>query len=460
MGTNVLVKNQEILLTIKRIGINGEGIGYYKRLAVFVVGALPKEEVVVKIVEVNDSFARGELVKIKNNLSPDRVVPPCKYYEKCGGCQLQHVNYPTQLAFKKAIVEEAFDKYYNGELNAQLLKEPIGQEEPYYYRNKVKLPVRYDGEHLVTGLYAMDTNKLVYIDNCLIEKKDLRKVIDDICNYLSKYQIIAFNPKTKDGILRHIVARSSQYTLDIQVTLILYKHDQRTINIAKELINIEHIKSVYISINNDLDAIENFGKEITLIAGEATIVEKLGDFKFELLPNAFFQLNLEQTEKLYQQIAMIAKLKGYEKIVDCYCGVGTIGIWLSKYVKEVRGIDNNKEAIKNANENVKLNNVTNAKFYNGNILNYLNKWETEGFIPDVLVVDPPRTGLDLKLLNYLQTHSIKKIVYVSCNPSTLAKNCNHLQKKYHILTIQPLDMFPNTAAVETIVLLSTRNSNG
>lgn len=453
MDTNVLARNQEILLTIKRIGINGEGIGYYKRLAVFVKGALPREEIIAKVTEVNKQYARAEMIKIKGESSEARVNPPCKYSDKCGGCQFQHVNYLDQCKFKKEIVKEAFDKYYNGKLNEVLFKETIGQDNPYHYRNKVKLPVRYDGEKLVTGLYAMDTNRLVYIDNCLIEKEDLRRVVDQICEYLTKYQIIAFNPKTHDGILRHIIARSSKLSNDIQVTLILYKKDQRTIKVAKELLKIKNIKSVYISINDNLEAIENFGNDTFLVAGTETITEQLGDFKFELLPHAFFQLNLEQTNKLYNEIINLAKLKGYENVIDGYCGVGTIGIFLSKYVKEVRGIDNNKEAIQNANENVKLNGINNAKFYSGNILSYINKWENEGFIPDVLVVDSPRTGLELRLLNYLQTNPVKKIIYVSCNPSTLAKNCNHLQKKYHILAIQPLDMFPNTSNVEAIAVL-------
>lgn len=456
MVTNVLNVKQEILLSIKRIGINGEGIGYYKRLAVFVKGALPKEDVVVKITEVNPQYARGDLIKIKGEPSPLRVKPLCQYYEKCGGCQFQHLSYEGQLTYKKSLVKEAFDRYYDGKLSDKLFKDTIGQDEPYYYRNKVKLPVRYDGDKLVTGLYAMDSNMLVYIDNCLVEKKDLRIAVDRICAYLSRYQVIAYNPKTKDGILRHIVARSSKATSEIQVTLILYKKDQRTINIAKELINIENIVSVYISINDDLDALENFGKETFKVAGVDTIVEKIDNFAFSLRPNAFFQLNLEQTIKLYNEVISVASLKGTEKVVDAYCGVGTIGISLSKYVKEVRGIDTNKEAIINAKENVNLNKVTNAKFYCGNILNYLEKWQQEGFISDVMVVDPPRAGIELKLLNYLQQNPIKKLIYVSCNPATLAKNCNHLQKKYQIQIIKPFDMFPQTANTECVVCLERR----
>lgn len=456
MVTNVVAKNQEILLTIKRIGINGEGIGYYKRLAIFVEGALPGEEAVVKITEVNEQYARADLVRIKKEKSKDRVTPACPYYEKCGGCQLQHVAYPAQLAFKKEIVKSSFDKYYDGSLNEKVLKDTIGMEEPYYYRNKVKLPVRYDGESLVTGLYKADTNQLVYIDQCLIEKKDIRLAIDEICQYLTHHQVIAYNPRLHDGVLRHIVARSSSHTQEIQVTLILYKRDQRTINIAKDLIHINHVESVYISINNDLESIENFGTETFKVAGNDTITEQLGDYTFDLLPTAFFQLNLNQTEKLYTEIVKVAKLKGYEKVVDGYCGVGTIGLWLSKYAKEVRGIDASKEAITNANHNVKENHIQNAHFYSGSILTYLSKWEKEGFTPDVLVVDPPRVGMELKLIHYLQEHPVKKIIYVSCNPSTLAKNCNHLQKKYHILSIQPLDMFPQTANVECVVCLERR----
>lgn len=456
MDTNVLVKNQEILLTIKRIGINGEGIGYYKRLAVFVPGALPSEEAVIKITEVNPTYAKGELVRIKKEKSVDRVDASCPYYQKCGGCQLQHVQYSAQLKIKQEIIREAFDKYYDGKLNEKVLKATIGMKDPYFYRNKVKLPVRYNGESLVTGLYKADSNSLVYIDKCIIEKKDIRQVVDAICMYLTKYQVIAYNPRTHDGVLRHIVARSSALTGEIQVTLILYKRDQRTINIAKDLLHIQPIVSVYISINSDIESIENFGKETFLLAGKDTISEKLGEYNFQLLPTAFFQLNLEQTEKLYSEIAKIAKLKGYENVIDGYCGVGTIGLWLSKQAKEVRGIDNNKEAIQNANQNAHNNHITNAKFYTGSILNYIEKWEREGFIPDVLVVDPPRTGMELKLIHYLQEHPVKKIIYVSCNPSTLAKNCNHLQKKYHILSIQPLDMFPQTSNVECVVYLERR----
>ena len=455
MTPNVLHKNQEVLLTIKRMGINGEGIGYYKRLAVFVPFAIPGEEVVVRITELNEQYAKGKIVKIKAQ-SEKRIQPKCPYYEQCGGCQLLHLDYHEHGRMKKEIVMECFNRYYNGTLNEKIFKDTVDMENPYHYRNKAKLPVRYDGEKLVTGLYAFDSNKLVYIEDCLVEKEDIRVAVKEICEYLSKHQVIAYNPKMRDGILRHLVLRSSTKTNEIQVTLILFKYDQRTINIAKELMNINNVKSVYVSINSEVDAIENFGAETFKVVGNDVIEESLGKYSFKLLPTAFFQLNRTQTEKLYSHIVDVAKLTGNENVVDAYCGVGTIGIWLSEYAKEVRGIDTNKEGIKNAIHNAQDHGLDNARFYTGDILTYLTKWRKEGFIPDVLVVDPPRTGLDLRLINYLQQFPINKIVYVSCNPSTLAKNCNHLQKKYQILKVQPFDMFPQTSNVETVVLLTKK----
>lgn len=456
MVTNVVKLNQEILLTIKRIGINGEGIGYYKRLAIFVDNTLPGEECVVRIVELFDQYAKAVLVRIKNNISPSRVEPKCKYFEVCGGCQLQHVEYNAQLGIKKALVMESFNRYYDGRLNPIIFKDTIGMDCPLHYRNKAKLPVRYDGDKLVTGLYANDSNKLVYVDDCDVEKEDIRACLKEVLSYLTKYQVIAYNPKLKDGVLRHIVLRSSTLTKEIQLTLILFKKDERTEKIAEGLLGIHNIVSVYISINNDLDSIENFGENTYLLKGKETITESIGEFKFELLPTAFFQLNLEQTEKLYNLVVKNAHFSKNDKVLDAYCGVGTIGLFISKNVLEVRGIDTNEEAITNANNNVVINNVKNASYYSGNVLSLLSKWHHKGWDPDVIVVDPPRMGLELKLINYLQEHPVKKIIYVSCNPATLAKNCNHLQKKYHIHNVQPLDMFPNTSNVECVVCLERR----
>lgn len=453
---NTLTLNQELLINIKRIGINGEGIGYYKRLAIFVDGVLPGENVVVRISELYDTYAKAVFVRFKNEPSPDRVRPICPNYTKCGGCQLMHMNYEAQLATKKNLVVEAFDRYFNGTLNEKVFKDTIGADDPWCYRNKVKRPVRYDGEKLVTGLYEAGSNRLIYIDKCHVEDKYITNAMKEICEYLSKYQVIAYNPRLREGILRDIVIRISEKTKDMQVTLILYKKDERTLKIAKGLLTINKVVSVYYSVNSDLEGIENFGEKTTYLIGEETIFDDLDGLRFEILPNAFFQLNHAQTEKLYKEAIRLGHFKGYENVIDAYCGVGTIGLYASKYVTEVRGIDINKEGIINAKKNAEINNIKNAKFYSGNILPHLHDFEKKGFVADVLIVDPPRTGLDINFIRYLQQHPVKKIIYISCNPSTLAKNCNHLNNKYHILVVQPLDMFPQTSAVETICILERR----
>ena len=216
MALNVINKGQEVLLTIKRMGINGEGIGYYKRLAVFIPFALPEEEVVIKISEVKEQYAKAKIVRIKTK-SKDRVEPVCPYYEKCGGCQLFHLDYKAQGKMKKEIVMESFDRYYDGALNPKLFKDTVDMENPLHYRNKAKLPVRYDGDKLVTGLYAFDSNALVYIEDCLVEKEDIRKAVKEICAYLTEHQVIAYNPKGKDGVLRHIVVREVCHKMIITV---------------------------------------------------------------------------------------------------------------------------------------------------------------------------------------------------------------------------------------------------
>ncbi len=450
---NNLTKNQELLITIKRIGINGEGIGYYKRLAIFVNGVIPGEEVTVRVKEVYDKYAKAELVKIKKSNAELRTTPLCKYYGRCGGCQLQHINYDYSLKIKKFLVEEAFKRYYPKDLNPVIFKDVIGMENPWHYRNKTKLPVRYDGEKIVTGLYEENANSLVYIDDCLIEREDIRKCVQQICQVLSKAQIIAYNPRTKEGVLRNIVVRSSKLTKEIQVTLILYKEDKRTIKIAGELIDLENVNSVFYSINSDPDGLETLNTKTIKIIGQDNIKEAIGDYRFNILPASFFQLNLEQTKKLYDYVVSVSKFKGHENVLDAYCGVGTIGLYVSKYVKSVKGIDTNKQAIENAKENALENKANNVDFYFGNLLPHLHTFKAKGWTPDVVIVDPPRSGLDLNVIKYLQDNPVQKIIYVSCNPATLAKNCTHLMSNYVIMSIQPLDMFPQTADVETVVCL-------
>ena len=452
MENRIIKENELLLLTVKRIGINGEGIAYYKRLAVFIPNAIVGEVVEVKITKVFDKYAYGEIVKFKK-ISENRVKPRCDYYEKCGGCSLQHMDYNEQLVQKRNMVIEAFEKYYDGSIDGIPVYNTIGMKNPWNYRNKTQLPARHDGEKVVVGIYAQDTNKLVYIDKCLIESKLISDTMSKVLDYLTKAEIDVYNPRFRQGNLRYIIIRGFEKTNEVQVTFVLMKEEPRILKIFKDVLKIENVKSVNYTINNDPKAVEIISNKVINICGSEKINGTLGDLKFNISPDSFFQLNEEQTIKLYDEVKKAIDPKGDEKILDLFCGIGSIGLYLAKDVKEVRGIDNNRANIVNAREFAAMNGLDNVKFYCSNILPNLDEFDKEKYVPDYLIIDPPRKGMELKLINYIKKSKIKKIVYVSCNPSTLAKNINHLQNDYKVAYIQPLDMFPHTANVETVVLL-------
>lgn len=448
---NILNINESILLTIRRLGINGEGIGYYKRQAVFVKGALPGEVVEVKVTEVQEKYAIAEVTKLKT-ASSERVEPKCPYYGKCGGCQLQHYSYAGQLEAKKELVYEAFQRYYDGNIDKIKFYDTIGMDNPWHYRNKSSLPTRHNGTNVVVGMYQENSNFLIYIDACLVENELIYQVRKDILTILDQEVVSVYNPKARTGSLRHIVIRAFEDTNEVQVTFVMTKEDPKLIQILKKI----KVASTNYSINDDHKSIEIFGPKLVHVSGKDTISGTLSGLNFQISPQAFFQLNSHQTVVLYEEIMRACRLNGSEKVLDCYCGIGSIGMFLAKHVQEVRGIDTNKEGIIDANHFAEINNIKNATFYHGNILPHLHQFEQEGFVPEVIVVDPPRKGMDLNLIKYLQTSNIQKIVYVSCNPATLAKNVNHLQKEYSVKFVKPIDMFPQTANVEAVCLLERR----
>ena len=444
-----------LLLTIKRMGINGEGIGYYKRKAIFVPMAITGEIVEVKITEDLEKYAYGEVTKYKK-MSEHRVKPRCEYYGRCGGCQMQHIDYNYQLEINRDLVKEAFDKYFVGKFGNVEFRNTIGMENPWEYRNKTQLPTRHDGDKVVVGIYEKDSNRLVYIDKCLIENKLISSTMTNILDYLTKASINVYNPRFRQGNLKYIVLRGFEDTNEVQATFVLNEAEHRLINILKDVIKIDNVESVNYTINNDPKSVEIISGKVINIAGSEQIEGKLGHLNFKISPQSFFQLNSEQTTKLYDEIVKAINPQGTEKVLDLFCGIGSIGLYLSKSVKEVRGIDINKENILNAKIFAKDNNIDNSIFYCDKILTKLHEFEKEGFTPDVVIVDPPRKGLELQLINYFQKSNIKKIIYVSCNPSTLAKNINHLSNYYKINYIQPLDMFPQTSNVECVVCLERR----
>lgn len=444
---------QTFPLTIKRLGINGEGVGYFKKQVVFIPGALPGEEVVAEATKIHPKFAEGKIKKIRKK-STHRVAPPCPIYEQCGGCQLQHLDYSQQLKEKRDIVVQAFERYFKHSVNQLNIKETIGMEDPWNYRNKSQFQVGLQKQKVIAGLYGLNSHYLIDIEDCMVQHKATNKVTQVVKRILQDLKISIYNERTRKGLIRTIVTRVGVQTGEVQVVLITAEKEipRKELLVAEITKRLPEVKSIVQNINGNKTSLI-FGDKSYRIHGNEVIQEVLGDLEFELSARAFFQLNPYQTVKLYDEVKAAAKLTGKEKVVDAYCGVGTIGLWLAKDAAELRGMDTIKEAIDDAKKNAKKHGIHNATYVAGKAEEWLPKWVKEGWRPDVIVVDPPRTGCDEKFLETVLKVKPTKLVYVSCNPSTLAKDIDKLSKLYRVEYVQPVDMFPHTAHVEAVAKL-------
>ncbi|WP_163652566.1 23S rRNA (uracil(1939)-C(5))-methyltransferase RlmD [Listeria sp. PSOL-1] len=449
---------QELPVTIKRIGINGEGIGYFKKTIVFVKGALTGEEVVVEVIKVASNYIVAKLKKIKRK-AVDRMVPPCPVYEACGGCQLQHLTYEAQLVFKKDLVKQALERYTSFDLSKMKIRDTIGMDEPFRYRNKSQFQVRKDHFNQInTGLFGAESHDLVPIEDCLVQDERTMKLNNTVRDLLKKFKVSIYNERKGTGIVRTIVTRVGVKTNEMQLVLVTNGRDFPNISeLIKEVCSFHpELVSIVQNINTSKTSLI-FGEETRLLYGKSHLTEKLNQLVFDLSARAFFQLNPVQTEKLYQEVRHAFSFSGNEKLVDAYCGVGTIGLALSNEVAEVRGMDVIPEAISDAKENARKNGVDHVHYEVGQAEELFPKWIKEGYEPDAVVVDPPRTGLDDELLRTLLRVRPKQLVYVSCNPATLAKDLAVLAKRFRIRYIQPVDMFPMTSHVECVVRMQRRN---
>lgn len=451
-----LQMGQSFPVTIKRLGINGEGVGYFKRQVVFIPGALPGEEVVAEVTAIKRGYAEAKIKRIRKQ-SPQRVAPPCPVYEQCGGCQLQHISYEGQLEQKRDIVVQAFERYTKQIADKLDIRSTIGMEDPWHYRNKSQLQVGIDNRRVIAGLYGLNSHELVDISDCMIQHKATNEVTQKVKQILEKLDISIYNEKKHNGIVRTIVTRIAVRTGEIQLVLVTARENfPRKDQFVKQVQTaLPQVKSIMQNINGERTSII-FGDETFRLGGKEVIQEALGDLKFELSARAFFQLNPMQTVKLYDEVKQAAKLTGKEKVVDAYCGVGTIGLWLANEAAEVRGMDIIEEAIEDAKKNARQHGFLNTMYVTGKAEQVLPKWVKEGWKPDVIVVDPPRTGCDDMLLNTILKVKPKRVVYVSCNPSTLAKDVAKLLKDYEVSYVQPVDMFPHTAHVECVLLMTLK----
>ncbi len=451
----LLKKGQNILITIKRIGINGEGIGYYKRKAVFVEGAIPPEEVYVEITDVKDKYAKGTLKKIKIK-AQKRVKPFCKHYYECGGCQLQHIDYSEQLNFKIEMLEESFERYSGYERSDIKFNDIVYAENDKNYRYKLQMPVRNTRNGLVAGLYKTGTNKLTPVLNCPVQNDTINRTLRKVLSICDDYNINAFDPKTMRGLLRYVVIRIAKKTKEMQVTLVVTIFNHVLKDAALKIGRIDGVESVAISKNRDAKNHEIFGETVEILEGKNYITEGINDIRYDLTPKSFYQLNPSAAELMYNIIKENIDFSKKPIIVDAFSGSGTIGLYLARDAREVIGVDLSKESIYAAKHNIKKNNFNNVTYEQGDVLQTLKDFYDEGYNPDVLIIDPPRKGLDNKTMDLFLRKPIKQIIYVSCNPSTLAKNIKVLSKKYKIKSVTPVDMFPHTSHIESVTLLELK----
>ncbi|OWA34483.1 23S rRNA (uracil(1939)-C(5))-methyltransferase RlmD [Saccharibacillus sp. O16] len=455
-----------VVVTIKRIGINGEGVGYYRRKAIFIEGAITDEVVKAEVTEAQDKFLKAKLLEVEKK-SPDRVVPPCPVFGLCGGCQLQHISYEGQLKAKWGIVREAFSRYAG--LHDLKIKPTLGMDRPWDYRNKAQLQlerrdVRGGNSEIVAGLYEIGSHEIVDISGCPIQHPMVNRAIDRVKAVLAELDL----PLAKGGSaaggsrrgIRTVVVRHGFQSGELQVTLVTEVADlpRQTDLIERLRLELPEMTSLSLNINAARTPLV-FGERTTNLWGAEAMKESLGDLEFELSPRAFFQLNPEQTVKLYETVRAAAALTGKETVVDAYCGTGTIGLWLAPHASEVRGIEVIPEAVEDAKRNAERSGRSNAQFFAGEAEELLPRWAKAGLTPDVIVADPPRTGLDRRFLDTVLRTKPKRFVYVSCNPSTLAKDCKVLlDGGYEIQSVQPIDMFPQTSQVECCTLLVRKDN--
>ena len=444
--------NDIIEVNITGLGSSGEGVGKADGFTVFVHGALPGEKVSVKLFQVKKSYASGRILNILEE-SPQRVKPQCAFYEKCGGCQLQHLNYEGQLSVKRQQVKDAIERI--GHITGCEVLPVLGMENPWHYRNKMQFPAAKTEGKIQIGCYAALTHNVINIDDCLIQKQANNKIMQVVRQWMQQFNISAYDETTGKGVVRHVMGRAGAKTGEVMAVIVTARYD---IPHAGELVTmlkteVDGLKSIVQNINKKRTNII-MGAKNRVLYGKSTIKDRLGNLKFNISPLSFFQVNSAQTEKLYATALDFAALSGKETVIDCYCGTGTISLYLAQKARKVYGIEIVEPAIKDANENAKANNITNAEFICGDAAVEMPALLNSGVKPDTVLLDPPRAGCDKKVLAAIAGVKPEKIVYVSCNPASLARDMAFLTENgYKAVKAQPVDMFPMTVHIETVALL-------
>ncbi|MGT2755784.1 23S rRNA (uracil(1939)-C(5))-methyltransferase RlmD [Streptococcus ovuberis] len=449
----LLREKQRIPLKIKRMGINGEGIGFYKKTLVFVKGALKGEEVYCQVTQVQKNFVEAKILSV-NKSSKFRVQPACPIYEACGGCQIMHLRYDKQLEFKTDLLRQALKKFQPRGYEAYDIRPTIGMDKPVHYRAKLQFQTRSFGGSVKAGLYAEGSHRLIDIKDCLVQDKLTQDIINSTVRLLDKHKVPIYNERKVAGV-RTVMVRRAVATDQVQMIFVTSKAVRLTGVITDLTTAYPEIKTVAINLNTSKSS-EIYGEQTEIVWGQETIQEEVLDYGFALSPRAFYQLNPQQTNVLYGEAVKALDVTADDDLIDSYCGVGTIGFAFADKVRSIRGMDIIPEAIADARQNAAAMGFDNTYYEAGKAEDIIPKWYASGYRATALVVDPPRTGLDDRLLDTVLRYAPEKMVYVSCNVSTLARDLVKLSEVYEVKYIQSVDMFPHTARTEAVVKLQKK----
>lgn len=471
-----VAKNDDVVVDIIGMNHDGEGVGRVEGFTLFISGALPGEKVRVKVLKTKKQYGYAKLLDVVEP-SADRVAPPCAIYDKCGGCQLQHLSYAGQLAWKRQHVVDALERIGKlpvagaasaapreggvtpGEAadagRAIAVRPTLGMDEPWRYRNKAQVPVGVTDGGLVGGFYARGSHRIVDMETCLIQHESNDDVVARVKSIARRLGISAYNEETGQGLLRHVVVKVGFRTGEMMLVLVTngskIPHEDEWISAIRQ--EIPAVVSICQNINTRQTNVI-FGDTTRVLWGREVIYDYIGDVKFAISARSFYQVNPVQTEVLYGKTVEYAGLTGQETVIDAYCGIGTISLFLAQHAKRVYGVEIVKEAIEDARVNAELNGMNHVTFEVGASEDVIPQWKEQGIEADVIVVDPPRKGCDPRLLETILEMKPERVVYVSCNPATLARDLRILEDGgYRTIEVQPVDMFPHTTHVENVALL-------
>lgn len=446
-------KNDIFTITIEDMGIEGEGIGKVEGFTWFIKDAVIGDEIEAKAVKLKKNYGYAKLLNI---LKPSihRMEPKCKFHKQCGGCQIQALSYEQQLVFKEKKVRNNL-KRIGGFDNLDILP-VIGMENPYFYRNKAQFPIRQDKEgNIITGFYAGRSHTVIANTKCYLGDEVNEEILNRVISFMKDNHISAYDEETGRGLVRHVLIRVGFTTREVMVCLIINGNElTNSDKLVRSLQKIEGMTSISLNINKENTNVI-LGKKVKTLWGQDYITDYIGNVKYRISPLSFYQVNPVQTQKLYETALSYAKLSGNEIVWDLYCGIGTISLFLAQKAKKVMGVEIVPEAIEDAKKNAQINEITNAEFYVGKAEEVLpNKYKEDGEYAEVIVVDPPRKGCDEVLLDTIVEMKPKRVVYVSCDSATLARDLRYLcDRGYEVNKVQPVDMFAMTVHVESVVEL-------